>query len=337
MKTRYASLALVAASLVSIGCESGSAPVSESPTKVEPATASEPAPPETPAEAKDDETAPFVLHEWGLVHFEGAIPVVGTSGHGMVVRDRKMKPKKPLVYITPDEGFDFSTAIDVRVTLASGTLREVWPNDLTKWSQDHRAFEWEGITLSKEKPCGRELAPSLRSAECRALEQGVCEAAELSRYLQPVPHCMGVGGQDAPVLVYNGTLDTSTFPVSHDERMITNDSPNPVGPVYLRKGGSIHRVDTIEGSASVAWKDAKDLGADHAAFVERVRADLVAQGLTETQATDFIEAWRPDVLAESGGSPVFGFYSRAGIDAISTLEIRPAPREVHRVMAFAVR
>ncbi len=302
----------------------------------------------------------FVAHEWGLVRYGDSAPELATSYHGSHVPkpaanskpttnskpkpkpprrdDIRRRPKKPLIYLRPDAGFDTTTSIDVSVTMTSGALREVWPTPAAAAQPKHTAsYAWTGVTLQRGTSCGKELAPKLTDPACASLtDGGVCEAAEFAEYLSPVSDCLSIGDLTTPVLIYNGELAPSPPPLTLTDTDVSNTSAHSVGPVYVNTTGALYRIAEIPAGATLPLTGQIELVTKGDAPIESIRGDLVALGLSAAEANDFIAAWKPDVLKQPFSFKVLGFYSKAGVDSVARLEITPKPRELVRVLAFSV-
>lgn len=328
-----------------------------------PAAQSPVIPETTSVEPPDKPLDGFVAHEWGLVRYGDSSPELATSYHGSHVLQPfqpttvttptakptkpkptkprpkpRPRPKKPLIYLRPDAAFDTTTAIDVRVTMSSGALREVWPTPAAAAQPEHTAsYAWTGVTLQRGVSCGKELAPKLTDPACASLtDGGVCEAAEFAEYLSPVSDCLSIGDLTTPVLIYNGELDASPAPLTIDGANVVNSSAHAVGPVYVNTPDALYRVAEVPAGATIPLASQAAVATTGDAPIAAIRGDLTALGLTADEADDFIAAWKPDVLKQPFSFQVFGFYSEAGVDSIATLDITPPPRELVRVLAFSV-
>lgn len=305
----------------------------------------------------DELTDGYALHEWGVVRFDAGIPEIVTSGYDDRVPglqaptiDRPVHVRKPLIYLHPGPDFDLSTNIDITVSLAQGTLHEVWPTPALGAQPAHgNAFTWSGVQIAGES-CGAQTAPQLVDLPCASLGAGhVCEAFELTAYLGEVPHCLTYDGIAAPVLLYNGEPENLNPPVHVadvvDENggrstRVMNISGAAIGIAYILEGRQVYRVDGIRGLGSVDTSTLTPsfwLGESDESLIESIRADLIGLGLTAGEADDFVAAWRPDVL-NTTVLPwrVFGFYDRTSIDASWPLQANPAPQRIERVMAFTI-
>ena len=358
-RTAIASLALSTAALGGIALAEGPSPSDGAPST--PSTVAESPPPPSPASPPPDDDpvlTGYALHEWGLVRFEAGVPEVVTSGFDDRVQgiqtppqiDRPVHVRKPLIYLHPGVSFDLSTNIDITVSLADGTLHEVWPTPGLAGQPAHtNTFTWSGVQISDEA-CGAQTAPALTDLPCSSLGAGhVCEAAELTAYLQPVPNCLTYQGVEAPVLLYNGQpagLDPPVHVQGGTARdgatatELTSLSAQPIGPLYVLEGRQVYRIERLDRLSS--WSTAGAVpsywvGEDDDELLAQIHADIEAQGLTETEAADFVAAWRPDVLRTSVLPwRVFGFYDRETIDTTWPLEANPMPLVTHRVMAFTI-
>ncbi len=345
----HASCALSMLALTCAACDGGANADSQPATseavtsaQEQPAAAQPPKPPAKPVKPLDG----YVAHEWGLVRYHAQAPEIATSYYGRhlptptstkPIRTPRPKPKKPLIYLRPDPGFDVGKTIDVTVTMGSGSLREVWPTPLAKAQPEHeRTFLWNDVTLERGKSCGKQIVPRLDDLACSSLtDGGVCEAAELADYLADVPDCLSVSGVRSPVLLYNGTLDAADPPVKVDGENVTSAAKHAIGPVYVAGPGGLYRLDSIAPGATASLEGKKPMAADKGA-VEAIRKDLLELGLTKAEADDFVNAWTPDVLATPLKFQAFGFLSKEGVDAVATLSFDPKPRELVRVLAFSV-
>ncbi len=315
-----------------------------------------------PTESTSVGTA-YEIHEWGLIRFRNAQGEVTTSGHNARLPQPYWGddvPEKPLIYFHPLDGFDPATVISAEITITDGRVREVWPlvhpvaeeavaeeevqlRVLHSLLPSGPSYTWPTIQLLPGEACGVETVPTLTGFPCSALQDGgVCETAEMHSSLQPVPHCLTVGGTRAPVLLYNGyAAATTVSPVSIDRPgwSITNNSTDPIGPVWVR---SIMRGSPMPHFVSVpavAPGETVDLNAlpltDHAGMVREFKAALLARGLTEAEANDFVGAWTPDVLHPTNTPfDALGLHDQATTDRQYPLTLDPAPVAAHRVLAF---
>lgn len=284
----------------------------------------------------------YIAREWGLVRFTAEGGELATSGHEMRVRPPrpiKMAPRKPLIYLHPEPDFDPETKISVTVKLAAGNLREVWPTPAAGPQPAHTGTHAFGqIEVRVGESCGKDAAPALNSQACRSLtDGGVCEAAEMGAYIRDVKDCLSVSGVKTPALVYNAEIDGAKPPVELVDAEARNTSAHAVGPVYLRLAdGGYARVDKLAAGASVKLADAARLPDDSTEREATLREDLLATGMTEDLANDFIDAWRPDVLAGAWKFNAMGWYSASGADSVATLEFDPAPVKVSRALLWSI-
>lgn len=285
--------------------------------------------------------ASYEVHEWGLVRFHGGQGEPATSGHNYRAPwpMDMAQPAKPLIYFHPLEGFDPATTIDAEIAILGGSVREVWPTSMMPQGE---RFTWSDIQITPNAPCGAEYVPSLDGFPCTGLlDGGVCETAEMHAYLQPVPHCLSVGGQPSPVLLYNGYSPPSTVtPVEFvaETNEVVNTSADPVGPMWVYTG-SPQTGPTFVHVAQLASQERASLGSlpviDHPTMLHDLEAALKQRGLTTQEAADFMAAWAPDVL-NPGSVPfqAIGLYDQATMDAQYPLTLTPAPDRVVRVIGF---
>ena len=343
MKTRETAASLLLALLaLATACEESPDAPTETRTNTVTSPEPEPAPPRAVARAPQ---GGYVAREWGLVRFMAGAREVASSYHGRHVprvihkTDRRPRPKKPLIYLTPHPGFDPQTTIEVTVTLTHGVLREVWPTPESGPQPAHTSsFAFGPISLLPGDSCGEDVAPRLEDPACQSLtDGGVCEAAEMAEYIRAVPDCLSVAGVRAPALVYNAYADSLPEPVSIGAERLQNTSAHEVGPIYLRtQGGAYVRIERIAPGEDAAISQAKPIPADPAERRALLREDLLALGMTAPLAGDFLDAWLPDVLADTWSFQALGWYSKAGADTVSTLTFDPEPHALHRALAFSI-
>ena len=270
-----------------------------------------------------------------------------------------MSLDKPLIYFHPDENFDENSEISVTIRVENGEIREVWPDG---GSLDGDSYTWPNFRISPNNSCGIEDVPTLYidsnepggplSAFCSQIRDGgVCETAEMHAYLGDVPHCILIDEIHAPVLLYNAYADPEQHsPVAADEHSVTNISDDPIGPLwatYMRSPQErlVYRIDRLEAGNSVLFADLQTIYTDdlHEELIQDIKESLQSAGLTDSESDDFINAWRPNVLAlprdvSNRTTPwaVFGFYDGETIDQIYPLSIDPMPDQVARVIGFTL-
>ena len=305
-------------------------------------------------------TTPFAVHEWGLLRITTTDSEIATSGFELRMeepespREREFAPRKPIIYLHPQDGFEPETEISIEVGLANGTLHEVWPvAEATEFGSTHTF----GPLRIMNESCTTENVPTLESPFCAAImtDGGVCETAEMREYLRPVQHCLQTPVGNAPVLLYNGILNSAVVPVSivHNSATssatVTNTGSFPVGPLWAvsvaENTRHYHRIDQLQPNESQTFLPTQHTFGENQqeALVSDISTALIELGLNENEAADFIDAWRPNILAPraSNASPnlpwlVFGFFDSSFIDATLPITITPTPAEITRVLAFSL-
>ena len=333
---------------------------------------------EEPAVATDEnageeveQSAPFSVHEWGLHRIQAGGSELATSGDRRTPSpgDTSMLVGKPLIYLHALDGFNPDTEITVQVDFTNGAFHEIWP--AAEYFPPGSTHTFGPLQILPGETCGAELVPELETPFCHQFTSGggMCETGEMHAYLSAVPDCLSLASGRTPVLLYNGVFVENRAPVTTTYNTIastvtvTNTSPYPVGPLWIATtdqmatGRLFHRVDSLAAGAEVVLATSEaglvELGGgvalreqEHDALIAEIEGALISRGLTDTEAHDFTEAWRPDVLAPEvtggffGPAPgpwtAFGFYSDAFLDAELPMTVTPAPAELVRVLAFSV-
>jgi hypothetical protein len=149
--------------------------------------------------------------------------------------------------------------------------------------------------------------------------------------------------------------------------VIRNTSKHHIGPIYLKRGGKILALGSLAPGESARRDDGKVVASSAKKFAGVLRAELLGQGLTSSEAADFLRAWDKTIIQipwahlKGGGAPrvyeegsrgvrlrrapprpekpwsILGFYSPQAVDAMMPLQVRPTPKKTVRVMAFALR
>lgn len=295
----------------------------------------------------------YGLYEWGLVTYHADGAEIHTSNYEYrpeppvavepqpVRPDRPIQTRKPILYLIPGPDFDEQTSIDVTIAIPGGSLFEIWPESAPGGSTGSTTHEWSDVTITQTNCSGATTGPTLESAHCQAYLGGICEAAEITEYIGETNQCLRVGNTFAPILLYNGYPPVTTSPIELDDDTMTlrNTTDHPLGPVYVAFGRQFYRVDSVPSGESVS---VAELTPDfHFAETDgdipsRIREDVLARGLPDAQAGEFMAAWSPDVLAAPMSWRAFGFFSRDYVDETYQLSAEPAPSEIERVIAFVV-
>lgn len=313
-----------------------------------------------PAEPVPEGPAPYEVHEWGLVDFDardGCLhlaagprrlipsrepadilpPIRGPHGDGTI--------GKPVVYFHADAGY--RGPVELRV-VSPAPFVEVDPVPQVEAGADFHAITWSGIEIG-EPGCNPPIRPYPDSAECRAVSDGVCERAELNRYIANDARCVRIGYGRHPLLFYraSGSLPVPPVRVSWSTEQrghleVHNaglSSPSPV-LVWVRKKDDrvfARRAAFPARGASVVLAPPTDHVNDERDARELLAEPTRAMGLTEDEARAFSNAWRMEILWASKGNAasdvVLYYLPEADIEAYARLELSPPPRRVVRVMA----
>jgi|GEM_PF-5838897 len=315
-----------------------------------------PEPPGLVAEAVADDVPTFSAAEWGVLVYDkdgvgelasGPVADVEVVPPVTPVKPRPEPPhlepvlvKKPVIYLRTDASWDMATDITVSVTMnGGGRLHEVWPTVAGGVQPTHGASHTWKVDAMTRGACEAGWAPRVDDPPCSSLARPeACEAAEFETWVAKSELCLDVGGISAPALLYNGFPGNSgapMAPVVGKAGTFANVSPHAVGLVFLRDTANPDVVTVVNGLAAGATVELGAGAADGVDVAKLVSEELKRQGLSPTEASDFMRAWTP-LLSDARGWAVFGFFEPQGIEAISSLDFSPKPASVQRVMAFAV-
>ena len=308
---------------------------------------------------------PFAVHEWGLLRITTAGSEVATSGlsaRSITEEPRRIERapiefEKPIIYFRPLDGFDPATEITVEIEINDGVLHEVWPvEEVIEFGSRHT---FGPLRILQNENCSMENIPANNDPFCVAITAngGICETAEIRRYLRPVQNCLEIANVVAPVLLYNGIFNSEITPVSVEydpatsSVTITNTGSFPVGPLWTvsidndENNRHYHRIDRLQPNESQTFLPEQQTFSEieHEVLLSDISTALIEFGLTENEAADFVAAWRPNVLnarpprvSPSWPWLVFGFFDPSFIDATLPINVTPTPAEMIRVLAFSL-
>lgn len=341
------------------------------PAPVEPA----PAATSTTSATATSPTGAYEVHEWGVIDVQedGTAEIAAGAGRPPPpaparppMPDRPMPTRKPVLYFHLASGTDALT-VDVRARLMGGTVYETYPMDsrpspdVAQWTASLSPGPCTTVPPGAS-PVGasRDITARRPVRRCPAPD-GICEVLELPRYDATTASCVEVNGVRAGMLFYRGTSrPTLPLAVSRADDMAvtvtaagsTIGMPGAVLRVSTNLSGPwpmghvvISRADVPSAGASVTLP-VGTVAVDRTATSAELGESLRALGLDEAETTAFLAAWMeaffgPEVGAPSDGSPavpqdsVIYFLPESGTDALTTLELSPAPSRVRR--AFMVR
>ena len=276
-------------------------------------------------------TAPYEVHEWGLLR---AIPgdtleAGAISPAGSV---EAMTVDKPVLYFHASAPVQLER---VHVEAVGGTIREHWP--VTPGAAFPTSVDWSTLTLDAARRAGgascAAVFPSASALPCSALPQGEeCESAQLATVVSPSATCLQSGAAHLPFLFYRARTTTFTPPLqvsklASGELRITNSGalPIPGWVVRLRRDGSRVRAIAARGPAAratiVIGNDFANAATptadgDHAASDEdrtidqpampvtegpgrvALRLTLLQLGLDHGEADAFFRAWDATLFGE---------------------------------------
>ncbi len=304
--------------------------------------------PETAGEQPSAPTAPYEVHEWGLLR---AIPG-DTLEAGAIAPPgfvETLTVDKPVLYFHASAPVRLAR---VHVEAVGGTIREHWP--VTESATFPSSVDWTGLTLDASQHAGgatcRGAFPGVSAPPCNALPGGeACESAQLAEVVSPTATCLQSGDTQLPFLFYRSRTTTFTPPLRvtalpSGELRVTNTGalPIPGWVLRLRRNGSQVRAIAARGPGARATVMIGDdfanaaiptptVDGEHAASDESdrmvdqpampgsqepgrvaLRLTLRELGLDDGEADAFLRAWDDTLF---GGS------------VVQLVDIPPAPRD----------
>ncbi len=319
-------------------------------------------------------SAPFEVHEWGVVDVPLGGPSEVGAGPGQPSVDSSPHPvRKPVVYFHLDPGAS-PLEVEVSARIPRGSVIEVWPN-LTQWpgtTVEGDTLRWPSATLGA---CSVPLAPAsargLIPQEQRACDapDGYCEIYDLPTYMTSDASCLTHGGVVARLLFYRGAVAQPSLPltVARDaagQLALSASEPSSAGVLYVAGGRGIELPWPAPG-AEVGLPEVFSESFDGPALA-RVMAGMVSRaGLSGPETDAFMAAWSQDFF----GTPWQGESTRdlpereparwpsgpgarraapppapvllyvmpeSTVSRVAELTITPAPRVLRRVMVVRV-
>jgi hypothetical protein len=309
-------------------------------------------------------TAPYEVHEWGLIDVSSAGPIEIGAGPGPV--QRPVRTRKPVLYVHLLDGAR-ELAFHARVALASGSIAEHWPPGVVSGG----SLDWSSVAARDER-CGidagagapRELAARSASVAACDAPDHICELGELPTYVTPSAACLAVGGASGPLLFYRGVTSALALPIKASRRADMTAVVSATGPLAGAPGQVLRLSTALSGPwpqgrvvVSRAPLPANGQSVELAVGTEEVvgpgeRAALTSSimqlGLTQDEAQAFVRAWGDDLFgrdaaARDQGPPpgprwqdvIVVALPPSCYGAISNLAFSPSPRAVRR--AFLLR
>lgn len=324
-------------------------------------TPTETVPSDTVSASSPPRSARYEVHEWGLVDVgrdgvvelaagPGQANAAGTAPHpGPTPGHPPAATRKPVLYFHLLEG-EVQVSVGARMTY--GSMLERFPAAPLAGP----SVAWEQVQVV-QRACGETAYPSAGSVGCQGIADGYCESAELALYESSDASCLVVGGRDYNHLFYRGggrglslPISVSSTPTSatltnssayaipyalwvsdgradpsRDRRADRMAEPTPV--VNIRRFGRVPGGTSAEVRESISVENA----------VSAVRAELGLLGLTSGETQAFMNAWERAVLrAPNVGTAVVYLLPPELVDAVSTLDLTPAPVTTRRAMMVRV-
>ncbi len=358
--------AVFAAGLLLVACGSATEPATR-PSPTDPAASLTPVPsPEGPSAdddpaANEPASAPYALHEWGLIdvfadgRFELAAgpgqpttrPWTPTDRHPPVrIQVDRPQVRKPVIYahlLENQEAVQFS----LTVALTGGELFEHFPPAQTV----EAGVRWADVAVSPGPCVGEVSYPGREDPPCQGIPDDYCEVAELSNYEAPDADCLTFGGQRLNHLFYRGAGSRPELPLRVEEDadgVLTVTSVGPVVPGSLvRVSATPNRSFSISAAPPAAGQTVvvpvatrqnrlREPAATNAFFEEPGR-----QGLTDGETAAFRRAWERELFGGGARRPhlrdaLLYWMPMEGIDALAHLDLTPPPEVVRRVMLVRV-
>lgn len=328
---------LLAACSCGGGAQSATPPPSET-------TSTTPGAETPPEERTAGPSAPYEVHEWGLVRGD----VGDTQRYGAIappVDVSMLSVDKPVLYFHAPAAMTLaSVTVEAR---SGGTLVETWP--LTPLGA--RA-SWTDVAIDPAGECIPSQLPDRTQPPCAGLT-GECETPSLALVRTSDAACVRVGGRTERFLFYRGRAATFTPPLRFERTgsagvvRVTNEGDAVIPGMLVRFRSDGFRVRTLA-AAPPAPHQTVEVGADYdAAAVDptppgsddespgdlrgdgdmpalptsgpgrRVLVDAMHRiGLTDEECDAFMRAWEPALFGP--GQPA--------IDTL-TADGTPGPRE----------
>jgi len=296
-------------------------------------------------------TAPYEVHEWGLLRAipGDALEAGAIAPPGFV---EALSVDKPVLYFHASAPVQLER---VHVEAVGGTIREHWPmTSAATGAPFPAAIDWTGLSLDAAQSAGGARCagafPGLAAPPCSALPPGEgCESAQLATAVSPSATCLQSGDTQLTFLFYRSRTATFTPPLRvtalpSGELRVTNTGalPIPGWVLRLRRNGSQVRAIAVRGPGARATVMIGDdfanaaiptpaVDGDHGASDESdrmvdepampgsqepgrvaLRLTLRELGLDDGEADAFLRAWDDTLF---GGS------------VVQLVDIPPAPRD----------
>lgn len=331
-------------------------------------------PPPSPAAPELPAPAVFDVHEWGVLDVDARGAAVRAAppaslehdvarllrggAPGPRLGDALMEAQglgKPVLYVHLAPGTE-EASIDVGVTLGGSGARivERWPGPpeppSDPPSDGSARVRWTGVRVRRGAcPEGAVSFPPPNDGACAGVADGVCERAELARFVTRDADCLEVAGEAAadgratvraPLLFYRGRAQGAPLPLSvalGPGGAVTVAHPGagtPVGRlVHVRPDPKGVRARTVarvvDGPAPggavtlpplAARRGARGRGAEETGDAETALAaldeGLRGAGLTASEVATFHEVWDAELVGPGGPGDAAGEAAAApGADA----------------------
>ncbi len=329
-------------------------------------TSTESTPGESPsaAHAPGDVSSPtatgrYAVHEWGLVDItrDGVVELAAGPGQralaaapstpGPIHPGGPGMARKPVLYFHLLEG---EVHVSVAASMTYGGMLERFPPAPLAGRQ----ITWDDVQIVG-RACGSTPYPSVDSAACQGIPDGYCEAAELAHYEAHDASCIVVDGQDYNHLFYRGGGRGLSLPVSVSSTArsatLANQSGYDIPVAWMVEGATpsagarrdraaelaprvtIRRFGRVPAGTSAEVREAIPVQA----AIDATRTELATLGLSAGEIQAFMNAWEQAVFrAPNVPRSVIYLLPAELVDAVSTLQLSPAPAETRRAMMVRV-
>lgn len=307
-------------------------------------------------------TAPYELHEWGVVDVDATGAVEISAGAGQP--QRPMSVRKPVVYAHLLDGATEAT-FGLRVTLGAGTFVEHAPTTTITGT----TLEWPHVIAHAAHctPAERELTDATSARRGARMScgtsDGICEITELPRYDAPSSACLDVDGAQVGLLFYRAQVPTVTLPIAVQRASDLTLTVSATSALAGTPGGLIRLSTALSGpwpqgrvvvsragfpasGASVTMPVGTEVITRAAGIAELGHA-IQTLGLTEDEASAFMAGWADELFgADAGARDQVGgvrhqdvllfFLPASAIDPIARLQATPSPRAIHRAIMVRI-
>ncbi len=264
-----------------------------------------------PTPTETEATAPYDLHEWGLLSVTRSSVELAAGPNARRMRPDPMEltVDKPVVYVHTDA----PSAFALRVHLGAGY------QTAERWPEHAGPLHWH--VHATGAPCGADRSPY--PAECTNTD-GYCEALELPRYETAGASCLHVGATKAPLLFYRLRAADRTvadrLPVTQESAGFRARRATVAYRVHWRQGVG-HAIRIPLGDTTTAPPDGPE-GLDE--VIAWLRTEMTERGLDAEERGAFERAWWGALF---GADLAPSDDSAATDHPVRAADVRPADRQ----------